>query len=187
MPSQPGACGAATCSGIGIARRATRQTIPALRHARRHAILRQRNASVTGDRVIRTILAVLAGLLVALALLLGLEYLAMSLFPPPADVRLEDADDLARLVADAPLAKLLWVTLAWALAALAGGWTAARLSRLHRMAAALCVGTLVVAGVAMTLLEIPHPAWMTAAGLLLPLPMAWLGARLVAPHPPRAP
>jgi divalent metal cation (Fe/Co/Zn/Cd) transporter len=135
-----------------------------------------------GHRVIRTILAVLAGLLVALGLLLGLEYLAMSLFPPPPGTTLADEADLARLVADAPAGKLLWVTLAWAAAALGGGWTAARVARRHRTAAAMCVGALVAAGVAMTVLEIPHPAWMTAAGLLLPLPLAWLGGRLAAPR-----
>lgn len=35
-----------------------------------------------------------------------------------------------------------------------------------------------VVGVAATVAAIPHPGWMVAAGLLLPLPLAWLAARL---------
>jgi hypothetical protein len=128
--------------------------------------------------VLRTILAILAGLLVALATIVALEYLGMSLFPLPAGVTLEDEADLARLVAEAPTGKLLWVALGWALAALLGGWTAARLSHDHRRIAALCVGGLMVVGVAATVAAIPHPGWMVAAGLLLPLPLAWLAARL---------
>jgi hypothetical protein len=128
--------------------------------------------------VLRTILAILAGLLVALATIIALEYLGMSLFPMPVGVTLQDETDLARLVAEAPTGKLLWVVLGWALAALLGGWTAARLSRAHRRIAALSVGGLIVAGVAATVATIPHPGWMVAAGLLLPLPLAWLAARL---------
>lgn len=127
--------------------------------------------------MLRTILAILAGLLVALVTIVAMEYLGMSLFPVPADVTLEDEADLARLVAEAPTGKLLWVALGWALAALLGGWTAARLSRAHRRVAALCVGGLIVIGVGATVATIPHPAWMVATGLLLPLPIAWLAAR----------
>jgi hypothetical protein len=31
-----------------------------------------------------------------------------------------------------------------------------------------------------TIASIPHPAWMAALGLLLPLPMSWLGGRMRA-------
>ena len=40
------------------------------------------------------------------------------------------------------------------------------------------VGALVVAAVILNASLIPHPLWMTVTGVLLPLPAAWLGARL---------
>jgi hypothetical protein len=134
--------------------------------------------------VIRTILAVLAGLLVALATMLALEYVGMSLFPLPPGIDLDNEADLARLVASATLGKKLWVLLAWAAAAFVGGWVAARLSRSHRAAAALVVGGLTVAGVVVNAMLLPHPPWMTAAGVLLPLPLAWVAARLATPRTP---
>lgn len=134
--------------------------------------------------MIRTILAVLLGLLVALAVMMLLEYLGMSLFPLPPGTALDSEQDLARLVESASTGKRLWVLGGWALAALAGGWTAARTSRRHRRGAALCVGALIVAGVVANATMLPHPAWMTVAGVLLPLPLAWLGARLATPHAP---
>ena len=65
--------------------------------------------------------------------------------------------------------------------AFAGGWVAARIAR-HRMAAALIIGVLVLAGVIANNAMIPHPLWMTVAGIVLPLPLAWLAARAASPH-----
>src|SRR5690606_12001177 len=133
--------------------------------------------------MIRTVVAVLLGLVVALATMLLVEYLGMSLFPLPPGISLDNENDLARLVASATTGKKLWVLMGWTLAAFAGGWVASRISRRHRSGAALAVGALIVAGVVFNTAMLPHPAWMTVAGVLLPLPVAWLAAR---PGRPRA-
>ncbi|MDH5832541.1 hypothetical protein [Luteimonas kalidii] len=132
--------------------------------------------------MIRTTLAVLLGLVVALATMLLLEYLGMSLFPLPPGIRLDNEDDLARLILSASIGKKLWVLAGWTLAAFIGGWVAARVSQRHRTGAALAVGVLIVGGVALNALLLPHPAWMTVAGVLLPLPVAWCAARLATPR-----
>ena len=133
--------------------------------------------------MIRTVVAVLLGLVAALATMLLVEYLGMSLFPLPPGINLDNEDDLARLVASASTGKKLWVLMGWTLAAFVGGWLASRISRRHRRGAALAVGALIVAGVLLNAAMLPHPAWMTVAGVLLPLPVAWLAAR---PGRPRA-
>lgn len=133
--------------------------------------------------MIRTTLAVLLGLVVALATMLLLEYLGMSLFPLPPGIDLDNENDLARLVASATMGKKLWVLAGWVLAAFIGGWVAARVSRRHRTGAALAVGVLIVCGVGLNALLLPHPAWMTVVGVLLPLPIAWCAARLASPRP----
>jgi len=137
--------------------------------------------------MIRSTLAVLLGLVIALATMLLLEYLGMSLFPLPLGIDLDNEDDLARLVASATTGKKLWVLMGWTAAAFAGGWVAARTSRLHRIGAALGVGLLIVAGVVLNAAMLPHPAWMTVVGVLLPVPVAWFAARLASPRPPLPP
>lgn len=132
--------------------------------------------------MIRSTLAVLLGLFVALATMLLLEYLGMSLFPLPPGIDLDNEDDLARLVASATMGKQLWVLAGWTVAAFAGGWVAAKTSRRHRVAAALAVGLLIVAGVVANAAMLPHPAWMTVLGVLLPMPAAWFAARLATPR-----
>lgn len=127
--------------------------------------------------MVRSIFAVVIGMLVATTVMLGLEFVAAWLVPLPAG-ELGDEADLAARVAAAPLGKLAWVLAGWLVAAFAGGWVAARLSRVHRRPAALAVGALIVLGVAINVWLLPHPLWMILAGLAAPLPLAWLGGRL---------
>ena len=132
--------------------------------------------------MVRSTLAVLLGLLVALATMLLLEYLGMSLFPLPPGIDLDSEADLALLVESAGVGKQLWVLMGWTCAAFAGGWVAARTTLRHRVGAALWVGGLIVAGVLLNVALLPHPTWMTVLGVLLPLPAAWLAARLASPR-----
>jgi hypothetical protein len=129
----------------------------------------------------RTILGILAGLVVAWLAMTICEFASLSLHRPPAGLDLRDPQALAAHIAAAPLSAMLVVVVGWALAAFVGAWVAARIAR-HRRAAALVIGLLVLAGVIANIAMIPHPLWMTVAGLALPLPLAWLAARIASPR-----
>jgi uncharacterized membrane protein len=126
----------------------------------------------------RTVLAVVAGLVVALLAMMAVEFLALQLWPPPPGFVLENEADLASLVEMATPAKKVAVVFGWALASFLGGWVAARLSHRHRKVAAVAVAGLVVIGVVFNAANIPHPMWMNVLGVLLPVPLALLAARL---------
>lgn len=134
--------------------------------------------------MIRSTFAVLLGLVIALVAMLLLEYLGMSLFPLPPGVELDNEADLAHIVESASIGKQLWVLMGWSLAAFVGGWVAAKTSLRHCSGAALWVGGLIVAGVLLNVALLPHPVWMTVLGVLLPLPAAWVAARLARSHLP---
>lgn len=127
--------------------------------------------------MLRTILGVATGLLAAILLMFGIEAAATALFPPPPGLDLRNEADLAQLVALAPIGMKVLVVFGWALASLAGGWIAAKIAR-HPRTAALVLGLLIVIGCIMNVATIPHPSWMTILGILLPVPLALLGARL---------
>ena len=127
--------------------------------------------------MLRTILGVIAGLLAAMLLMFGVEAVATSLFPPPPGLDLQNEADLAKLVAMAPFGMKALVVVGWALAGLVGGWVAAKIAR-HPRGGAIAVGLLVVAGCILNAVAIPHPLWMSALGVLLPVPLALLVARL---------
>jgi hypothetical protein len=126
----------------------------------------------------RTILGILAGLVAAWLTMTLCEFASVLLHRPPAGVDLRDPQALAAHIAAAPLSAMLVVLAGWTLGAFFGGWIAARIAR-HRLAAALVIGALVLLGVIANSMLIPHPLWMTLAGIALPIPAAWVAARLV--------
>ncbi len=91
-------------------------------------------------------LAVLAGLITAMLVMMSVEFLSMQLSPPPPGFVPQDEADLARLVEMASPASKARGVLGWALSSFLGGWVAARLSRQHRPVAALAIGVLIVIG-----------------------------------------
>ena len=93
-----------------------------------------------------------------------------------------DTADMARLIGMLPFGALLMIVLAWVIGAFDGGFVAAWIARGNRpRIAALVPALMVMAGVVGMIIQMPaHPAWMSAAGLLLPRPAALLGAALAA-------
>lgn len=131
--------------------------------------------------MLRTILAVVAGLIVAVVIMTCSEMIGTHLFPLPEGFSKDNPADWAALMQAMPVSAKLWVVLGWCVASFAGGWVAATISRLHKRGAALAIGVLIVAGCIANAVLIPHPWWMTALGVLLPVPLALLAARVAAP------
>jgi len=125
---------------------------------------------------LRLISGVVAGTLVAFLCVFGIEALGHIVFPPPAGTDLTDPAQVARLMDLMPPAALAFVLAAWFLGTLAGAWVANAVAQSGL--AGWIVALLVVAAGAYTMIMIAHPAWMWAAGLLLPLAAAWLAQRL---------
>ena len=130
--------------------------------------------------MLRNFLAVLAGLVAAVVTISIFEGIGHALWPPPPDLDLSKPEDLARLMDVMPLTAKLNVLVAWGLGSFAGGAVAARLAASQPLRRALVVGGIQMAGGIATMVQIPHPAWMIAASLLLFVPGAALGARLAA-------
>ena len=126
----------------------------------------------------RTILGILAGMVTAWLLIMVCQFASGRLYPPPPGMDLTQPDQLAAFIAQAPVAAMVLVVVSWVLGAFIGGWVAAKVAREHPLFAALMIGVLVLAGVVANNTMIPHPLWMTVLGVLLPLPAAWLGARM---------
>ena len=135
----------------------------------------------------RTLLAVLAGAVVMWLTVFALEFAGHALFPPPPGLNPQDQADLAAIIARAPAGAMAMLVLAWVAGAFTGGYTAARISHRHRRGAAVAVAVLVMLGVCGMVVLVPeHPLWVSALGLLLPIPAALLAARLVTHSKKRA-
>jgi hypothetical protein len=117
---------------------------------------------------------------VAVATIMLVELAGHAVYPPPPGIDPNDPASMARLVGMLPTGALLFVVAAWTLGAFDGGLVAALVARdRYPRVAALVPALLVMAGVAAMIVAMPaHPLWMSAAGLLLPVPAALAGAAL---------
>jgi hypothetical protein len=136
--------------------------------------------------VLRSVLAVLAGFVVATAVMMTVESINGRVLYPElgrATQGIADREAIRGLLASAPVGALLVVLLGWVLGSAAGGWVSARLAGRARVAHALVTGALLtLAGVANNLM-IPPPLWFWIAGLVVFVPPAWLAARLLSDLP----
>lgn len=130
----------------------------------------------------RAILGVVVGLAVAMAIIFLIEGLATAISPPPPGLDLNNEADLARMVEMTGTTTRIVVVAGWLLASFIGAWVAAKISRAHRVAAAIAVGVGIVLGVVLNVTMLPHPLWMTVPGVLLPIPLAWWAARRATPR-----
>lgn len=128
----------------------------------------------------RTVLGMLAGLVTMWLAITGLHMLGHALYPPPPGLDPGNAADVPQIVAAMPTGAFVMLVLAWTLGAFAGAAVAARIA-FHANAAAIAIGLVVMTGVVAMIVMVPeHPTWVAALGLLLPVPVALLAARLFA-------
>lgn len=129
--------------------------------------------------MLRTILAIVLGAVTAVLTISLVEFAMRALHPLPPGVSTTNTAALAAYAASLPASALVMVLFGWVLGAFDGALLAALVSRAHKRVAALVVGALVSAAVIANSLMLPHPVWMTALGVVLPVAAAY-GAFLLA-------
>lgn len=126
--------------------------------------------------MLKLILGIVAGIVVAFATVFVVELVGHRLFPPPAGVDYNDPAQLAAMMERLPLGSKIAVVVAWFLGALVGGALANRIA--GRALAGWIVAVAIVLAAYVTMATIPHPGWMWIAGVLLPLAAGWIAQRL---------
>jgi hypothetical protein len=139
--------------------------------------------------MVRSIVGVIIGIAVVFSLIIGIEWIGHTLYPPPESIRAAmqsgDHDAMQAAVAaylpTAPTGALLFPPLAWIVGTFFGGLTAAIITSRKPMLHAALVATLPLVGTIANLALIPHPAWMWAAGLI-GVPLGAIAAGLLGPR-----
>ena len=118
-------------------------------------------------RWMRGTLGIVLGTVAALGILIAVEALAHWLYPTPSSFDTLNRSELAAAMAAIPLPAKVVVAFGWLAAAFGGAWLALRVCDWRW--AGWIVAALVVAGNIANLLALPHPFWMQALAILLPL------------------
>lgn len=130
-------------------------------------------------KLLRNILALLAGLVVGSVVNMAIVIAGPSLIPPPAGVDVTNPESLAQSMHLFEARHFVMPFLAHALGTLVGALVAYLAAASHKARFAWAVGAVFLAGGIAACFMIPAPAWFMAADLLLAyLPMAWLGIRM---------
>jgi len=133
-------------------------------------------------RIGRSSLAVIVGFVAASVVMLIVEWINGHVIYPELGKAAEgvtDRETMRALMAAAPVGAFLVVLIGWSLGGLIGGHLAARIGWDAPMANAMALGALLtLAGIANNLMLTP-PAWFWIPTLLIFLPAAWAGGRMV--------
>ena len=114
--------------------------------------------------ILRTALGVVLGLIVGLLIILAVEGVGHTIFPPPPGVNLTDPAQLDTAMARIPTPAKFAVLLAWFLGTL-GGASAANLIAGRRAWAGRIVALIVLALSIFNMTSIHHPVWMAIGAL----------------------
>ncbi len=128
---------------------------------------------------IRTLVAVLIGLLVGGAVNMGLIMIGGKVIAPPAGADVETMDGLKAAMHLFEPKHFLFPFLAHALGTLVGAIVAAMIATRHKLRHALVIGVVFLAGGIAMVITLPAPMWFNALDLVVAyIPMAWLGSKL---------
>lgn len=129
--------------------------------------------------VVRSVLAVVAGVIVAFALVAAIEAAGHAVYPVPKGLDFTDREQVRAYTQALPLGALMFVLAAWTVAAFGGGAVAALIARTRPLLHAAIVGAFVLAATLANLILIPHPLWFAVLGVVGVCAGAFAAGKLV--------
>ena len=118
--------------------------------------------------ILKTVLAALAAFVVNLLIVGTAEWGLALAFPPPHGANLSDPNQLEAFMNGMPLAAYLGLLAGWTAGAV-GASAAAYFIADRKVWAAFLGAAINLIGVLVTVATIPHPLWVTAIGMIVPL------------------
>lgn len=126
----------------------------------------------------KNILAGIVGVVLAGSIIMVVEMIGHTIFPPPPDLDFSDVDAMRNYVSTLPAGAFLFVIVAWFLGAFGGTLVACKIGNARAVTFACIIGGLILAGTAYNLATIPHPLWVAILGVTGIVAGAWLGMKL---------
>jgi hypothetical protein len=125
--------------------------------------------------MLRNAISVIAGLVSAVAIMMGCEYTNSLLHPFPEGMNTQDIESVRNFAATMPLQALVLVAIGWTAGSFVGGYVATRAAGGHTAGPALVLAVLLTAAGGLNAWMIQNPAWFHAGGLPVFVLFAMLG------------
>ena len=130
--------------------------------------------------MLRSILAIVVGVLVGGFVVFLIELPGYFIHPPPPGLDMQDAAALKSHFEKAPLAALVGVAIAWTVGPFVASWLAAFIARRAFLIHGMIIGVIFMLLDLVNIVSFPHPWWLAVIGVVAPLISAYLGASLAA-------
>jgi len=132
--------------------------------------------------IVRSVVAVVLGLIAAMFFIVGVEAVSSVLHPFPPGFDPNSYDEMKAHVARFPAWVLLLAAVAWGLGTFVSSWLATRLGSGRHPAHGIVVGSILLAAAVANMLMLPYPVWFWVANLV-GFPVGFiLGAKLGQPR-----
>lgn len=128
--------------------------------------------------MLRKILGVLAGVVVAYLVITISQVVSLSMNPFPEGLDMQDKEAMLGYMATLPASAYALVLGGYLVASFLGGLLATLIARTKFVPALIIGGFLTAAAIANAMM-IPQPGWVSIVSVLVMIPAAWLGAKLV--------
>ena len=119
--------------------------------------------------VLRSVGAVIVALMVAMALIMGVEVLSAIVHPFPPGVDPSDLEVCKAHVARYPAWVLVAAMFAWGCTAFVSSWVATRLGAGRHWAHGIVVGLMLLAAVILNMSMLPYPSWFWTNVIVFPV------------------
>lgn len=123
----------------------------------------------------KKILAVLSGIIVAVATMFLFEGINSNFFPLPKDVNLNDPEVVKNLFLNLPATAFILVIMGWFFGAFLGGFTVKYLSKEEKPTLAWILGGALTLSSIANVMMLPHPIWVTVIAVVIFIPAAYWG------------
>lgn len=128
--------------------------------------------------MLRRIIAVLCGLIVATIDIFFIQYISHILYPLPEGFDFENIEAAKAFISNMPIGAFLFILLAYASGSFIGGFVSALIVKEKKIPTALIMATILFILGLMNLIMIPHPVWFAIATCLVYHPFAFFGGVL---------
>jgi hypothetical protein len=129
-------------------------------------------------KMVRSIIAAVIGIAAGSLVIMLAESAGHAIWPPPEGLVLDPNSpaSLKKYMDAVPEAAKASVVVGWGIGSLVSGLVAMLVSK--ERTTARFTGIVMLVAVLLNLMMIPHPLWMMLGGVILPIPLALVGAKL---------
>lgn len=131
-------------------------------------------------KIVRSVISVLAALVLAFAGMIGVELVSSRLHPLPPGFDINSFDAMCEHVARYPSGVLFLCAIGWWLTVLVSCWVATRLGTARHSAHGILVGLVLLGLAVMNMAMLPYPRWFWVNVIMFPastLLGIWLARR----------